>query len=192
MQALPDPRRRPIAPAAPASDATATTEFLGQQLPGNAALEHKEDARQGGAIGYPQAVTTGFGGSGGISGVIAAHRSSESSGFALGPPSFLEAPLKDGAMVLKGTLSPVGTGGSHGEPGGGDGGRAAKNGAATTGPAAQPGPLQGTPGALIRLSVGAIRHGRWQLGVAVGAPAAVVLAWSRWRRQHQASATFYH
>ena len=45
---------------------------------------------------------------------------------------------------------------------------------------------------MIRLSVGEIRRLLWKLVFRVEQAAAAVLAWSRWRRRHQAVAKFYH
>ncbi len=44
----------------------------------------------------------------------------------------------------------------------------------------------------MRLSVAEIRRLLWKLVFVVEQTAAEVLAWSRWRRQHQAVAKFYH
>jgi hypothetical protein len=56
----------------------------------------------------------------------------------------------------------------------------------------QPGTVQGAAGALIRLSVAEVRRLLWKLVFAVEQTAAEVLAWSRWRRRHQAVAKFSH
>jgi hypothetical protein len=45
---------------------------------------------------------------------------------------------------------------------------------------------------LIGLSIGEIRRLLWKLVFVVAQTTAEVLAWSRWRRRHQASAKFYH
>ena len=50
MQAPPHARSLPVTQAPPARHAAPTAQFLGQHLPGNAALQDKDDARQGGAI----------------------------------------------------------------------------------------------------------------------------------------------
>ena len=42
------------------------------------------------------------------------------------------------------------------------------------------------------MSVAEIRKLLWKLVFAVGQSTEAVLAWSRWRRQHQAVAKFYH
>jgi len=47
-------------------------------------------------------------------------------------------------------------------------------------------------GPLIRLSVGEIRRLLWKLMFKVEESVEQVLAWSRWRRRHQAVAKFYH
>jgi hypothetical protein len=50
MQPFPHARRLPIPQPAPARHSTATAQFLGQHLPGDATLEDEEDAGEGGAI----------------------------------------------------------------------------------------------------------------------------------------------
>ncbi len=52
--------------------------------------------------------------------------------------------------------------------------------------------VQGPPRTLIRLSSAEIRHLLWQLVLALGQTAEEILAWSRWRRRHQAVAKYYH
>jgi hypothetical protein len=52
--------------------------------------------------------------------------------------------------------------------------------------------LQGAAGALIRLSVAEIRRLLWKVVFVVRQSVEDVLAWSRWRRQHQAVAKFHH
>ena len=52
---MPYLRLLPIAQAAPARHAGAATHLLGQVLPGNARLEHEQNAREGGAVGHPRA-----------------------------------------------------------------------------------------------------------------------------------------
>ena len=42
------------------------------------------------------------------------------------------------------------------------------------------------------MSVPEIRHLFWQLVLAVQHTARQILAWSHWRRRHQAMAQFYH
>lgn len=42
----------PVAQTTPASHATAASQFLGQHLPGDAALEHEQDAGEGGSVRY--------------------------------------------------------------------------------------------------------------------------------------------
>jgi hypothetical protein len=54
------------------------------------------------------------------------------------------------------------------------------------------GRLQSAPRPLIRLSVAEVRHLFWHLVLGVQRPAQHLLAWSRWRREHQACAKFYH
>ena len=95
-------------------------------------------------------------------------------------------------MVLTHHVSHVGTRRLDDDPGSGTRSRAAKKRAAGAGQAEQLGHLQGAAGTLIRLSVGEIRRLLWQLVFRVEQTAAAVLAWSRWRRQHQALAKFYH
>jgi len=51
MQAPPYARSLPVTQAPPARHATPAAELLGQQLPGNATLQDKDDPRQGGAVG---------------------------------------------------------------------------------------------------------------------------------------------
>jgi len=50
METIPHAGALPIPQAPPAGHATAAAQFLRQQFPGDAALQHEEDAGQGGAI----------------------------------------------------------------------------------------------------------------------------------------------
>jgi hypothetical protein len=61
VQAVPDASLLPLAQAAPAGDATTAAEFLGQILPGQAGLEHEEDAGECRAIGDAGTSSFGFG-----------------------------------------------------------------------------------------------------------------------------------
>src|SRR5690242_2261915 len=51
MQAPPHACSLPVTQAPPARHATPTAQLLGQHLPGDARLQDKHDARQGGAVG---------------------------------------------------------------------------------------------------------------------------------------------
>ena len=50
----------PIPQPAPALHAVAAAHFLGQQLPGDAAPQNKENAGQDGTVGNPRPATLGF------------------------------------------------------------------------------------------------------------------------------------
>jgi hypothetical protein len=50
MQPFPHPRLGPVAQASPARHPAATAELFGLHLPGNAALQDKDDPRQRGAV----------------------------------------------------------------------------------------------------------------------------------------------
>ena len=51
MQASPHACLLPVTQAPPARHAAAAAQLLGQHLPGDAAFQDKDDARQGGAVG---------------------------------------------------------------------------------------------------------------------------------------------
>ena len=95
-------------------------------------------------------------------------------------------------MVPAHYLSNVGASSAYDDPGSSGRSRTAKKGAPGAGGVEQPSRVQGAAGALIRLSVGEIRRLLWKLVVSVGQSVEEVLAWSRWRRRHQAVAKFYH
>lgn len=61
MEPVPHASLLPRAQAAPAGHATAAAEFLGQVLPGQTSLEHKEDAGECRPIGDAGTPTFGFG-----------------------------------------------------------------------------------------------------------------------------------
>lgn len=52
--------------------------------------------------------------------------------------------------------------------------------------------VQGAARPLIRLSVAEICHLLWKIVLGMDQTTADILAWSRWRRHHQAQAKFYH
>ncbi len=52
--------------------------------------------------------------------------------------------------------------------------------------------LQSQTRPLIHLSVAEIRHLFWHIVLAVQHTTHHLVTWSRWRRQHQAMAKFYH
>lgn len=60
MELVPDPCPLPVAQAPPAGHARTTAQLLGQHLSRDAALEHEEDAGEGGAIGDPRAPALGL------------------------------------------------------------------------------------------------------------------------------------
>src|SRR3712207_4097613 len=61
MESVPDPGLLPIAQAPPARHAAAAAQLLGKHLPGDAGLEHEDDARQGGTVGNTRTATLGLG-----------------------------------------------------------------------------------------------------------------------------------
>jgi hypothetical protein len=65
VEAVPDPGLLPIAQTAPAGHAGTTAHLLRQQLPGDAALQHQDDAGRGGTIRNARLAPVGSGGSSG-------------------------------------------------------------------------------------------------------------------------------
>src|SRR3954468_2590362 len=61
MEPVPDAGLVPIAQAGPAGHARAATQSLGQHLPGNATLQHEDDAGQGRAIRHAGSAALGLG-----------------------------------------------------------------------------------------------------------------------------------
>ena len=61
MEPGPDAGLVPIAQAAPAGHPRAATQFLGQHLPGDATLQHEDDAGQGRAIRHAGSAALGLG-----------------------------------------------------------------------------------------------------------------------------------
>src|SRR5438477_7653091 len=53
MQSVPDPGRLPVAQPSPAGHAAAAAQFQRQHAPGDAALEHEQDAGQRGTGWHP-------------------------------------------------------------------------------------------------------------------------------------------
>jgi hypothetical protein len=68
----------------------------------------------------------------------------------------------------------------------------AQKGGAARASIGQSGAIQSPAGTRIRLSVPEIRRLLWRVVLAVGHPAEHILAWSQWRRQHQAGAKYWH
>ena len=92
VQRVPDPRLLPVAQASPAGHAGAAAQLRWQHLPGDAALEHEDDAGQ--ARRGPETrgrPPLGLGGSGGSSGATRAHNSSLTSGLLM-PKSTMPPP----------------------------------------------------------------------------------------------------
>jgi hypothetical protein len=86
MQAAPHPAALPVTQAPPARHATAAAQLLGQHLPGDARLQDKDDARQGGAIqDDPWPPTLGFSWFCGQKGAIIIHSVSLISGILMPP-----------------------------------------------------------------------------------------------------------
>ena len=61
VQLLPDTRGVPVAQAPPASHATAVPKGLRKVFPGNACLQHEQDAVEGSFIAHAQLACTVFG-----------------------------------------------------------------------------------------------------------------------------------
>jgi hypothetical protein len=57
MEALPKAFGLPLPESSPASHARTAAQFLGQEFPGDAAAEHKENARQDLPVGQPGPTT---------------------------------------------------------------------------------------------------------------------------------------
>ena len=97
VDALPSAVGLPLLESAPAGHSAAAAQLLREHLPGDAALEHKENA--GDRLAVRDARATSFGprgGSGGRSNSRAAHKSSSNNGFAIyhlatTPPVLLDA-----------------------------------------------------------------------------------------------------
>jgi hypothetical protein len=62
MQAVPDAGRGPVAQPPPAGHPAATAHLLGQVLPGDAGLQHKQDPRQRRPVRHARPASLRFGG----------------------------------------------------------------------------------------------------------------------------------
>ena len=85
MQPVPDAGGLPLAQPPPARHPRPATHLRGQHLPGDAALQHKQDATQRRPMRQRWPPPFGFGRSGGSSGSITAHRSSDTRSLAISP-----------------------------------------------------------------------------------------------------------